>query len=226
MTRVLIVDDEAAIRRLVSTVLERGGFAPVAVPTARAALADLDRGPPDAAIIDLGLPDMDGIELVAALRHRMSGPLLVLTARNATADKIAALDLGADDYVTKPFDGDELLARLRSALRRAGRAIASDGVLRHGPLEIDAARHELRLNGQTVALTPREFAVIEVLIAAAGRLVTHADLLRRVWGAAHVGDSDYLRVVVRALRLKLEADPSAPLLIRNEPGIGYRLSGG
>ncbi len=223
MTRVLVVDDEAAILRLVSAVLERGGFAPVAAATARAALAECGRAPPDAAIVDLGLPDMDGIELVAALRQRMTGPMIVLTARDATADKIAALDLGADDYVTKPFDGDELLARLRAALRRAGRAIAADGVLRHGPFELDAARHELRLDGQPVALTPREFAVMEVLIAAGGRLVTHADLLRRVWGPSHIGDSDYLRVVVRALRLKLEADPSAPRLIRNEPGIGYRL---
>lgn len=223
MTRVLIVDDEAAILRLVSAVLERGGFDPVAVPTARAAIAEVDHTAPDAAVIDLGLPDMDGIELVAALRQRMSGPLIVLTARNATGDKIAALDLGADDYVTKPFDGDELLARLRAALRRAGRTIAADGILRHGAIEIDPARHELRLGGERVALTPREFAVMEVLIGAGGRLVTHADLLGRVWGPAHVGDSDYLRVVVRALRLKLEADPSAPLLIRNEPGIGYRL---
>lgn len=223
MTRVLIVDDEAAILRLVSAVLERGGFDPVAAPTARAAITEVDHMTPDAAVIDLGLPDMDGIELVAALRQRMNGPLIVLTARNATGDKIAALDLGADDYVTKPFDGDELLARLRAALRRAGRTIAADGILRHGAIEIDPARHELRLRGERVALTPREFAVMEVLIGAGGRLVTHADLLGRVWGPAHVGDSDYLRVVVRALRLKLEADPSAPLLIRNEPGIGYRL---
>ncbi|MDP3781811.1 MAG: response regulator transcription factor [Sphingopyxis sp.] len=223
MTRVLIVDDEAAILRLVAAVLDRGGFTPVAVSSARAALAEADRAAPDAAVIDLGLPDMDGIELVAALRQRMTGPLIVLTAREATSDKIAALDLGADDYVTKPFDGDELLARLRAALRRAGRAIAADGVLRHGALAIDPARHDLRLGGERVTLTPREFAVMEALIAAGGRLVTHADLLRRVWGPAHVGDSDYLRVVVRALRLKLEADPSAPTLIRNEPGIGYRL---
>lgn len=223
MTRVLVVDDEAAILRLVAAVLERGGFGAVPAATARAALAEVEHAVPDAAIIDLGLPDMDGIELIAALRQRMTGPLIVLTARDATSDKIATLDLGADDYVTKPFDGDELLARLRAALRRAGRAIAADGVLRHGALAIDPARHDLRLGGKQVALTPREFAVMEVLIGAGGRLVTHADLLRRVWGPAHVGDSDYLRVVVRALRLKLEADPSAPTLIRNEPGIGYRL---
>lgn len=223
MTRVLVVDDEPAILRLVAAVLGRGGFHAVPAATAREALAAADHDPPDAAIVDLGLPDMDGIELVAALRQRIAAPLLVLTARDATADKIAALDLGADDYVVKPFDGDELLARLRAALRRAGRTIAADGVVRHGTVEIDAGRHELRLGGRLVALTPREFAVMEVLASASGRLVTHADLLRRVWGPAHVGDSDYLRVVVRALRLKLEADPSAPTLIRNEPGIGYRL---
>lgn len=223
MTRVLIVDDEGAIRRLLSAVLTRGGFTPVAAADARAAIAETERAPPDAAIIDLGLPDMDGIELVAALRQRTTAPLLILTARDTTADKIAALDLGADDYVTKPFDGDELLARLRAALRRAGRAIAADGLLRHGPLAIDPTRHELRRDDRPVPLTPREFAVIEVLVAAGGRLVTHTDLLARVWGPAHVKDTDYLRVVVRALRLKLEADPSAPTLIRNEPGIGYRL---
>lgn len=223
MTQVLVVDDEPAILRLVSAILERGGFRAAPVATARKALAAAERDPPDAAIVDLGLPDMDGIELVAALRQRTGAPLIVLTARDATADKIAALDLGADDYVVKPFDGDELLARLRAALRRAGRTVAADGLVRHGPVAIDAARHELRLSGKPIALTPREFAVMEVLVAASGRLVTHADLLRRVWGPAHVGDSDYLRVVVRALRLKLEADPSAPTLIRNEPGIGYRL---
>ena len=223
MTRVLVVDDEPAIRRLVARVLERGGFTAVAADHARGALAEVQRAPPDAAIIDLGLPDMDGIELIAALRQLIAAPLLVLTARDATADKIAALDLGADDYVVKPFDGDELLARLRAALRRAGRAISADGSQRHGAISIDAARHELRRGDTPVALTPREFAVMEVLVAAGGRLVTHHDLLTRVWGPAHVGDTDYLRVVVRALRLKLEADPSAPTLIRNEPGIGYRL---
>lgn len=224
MTTILIIDDEPAIRRLVSAIVERGGYTPVAAGTARDALGLLARGGIDAAIVDLGLPDRDGIELIAAMRGRSAMPILVLTARDATEEKVAALDLGADDYITKPFDGDELLARLRSALRRAGRPVPTDGPLQHGTISIDLGRHQVTRDGAPIALTPREFAVLQVLAEAGGRLVTHPDLLRRVWGQAHVEDVDYLRVVVRALRLKLEADPSAPTLIRNEPGIGYRLA--
>ena len=223
MKRVLVVDDEPAIRRLLSHVLERGGFKAAAVASAREAMVELTHDRVDAMLLDLGLPDRDGLEMIAAIRATRSIPIVVVTARGDTAEKIAALDLGADDYVTKPFDGDELLARLRSALRRAGSSGARDSALHFGPLRMDAERHQVTCRDESVALTPREFAVLEALMRADGRILTHAALLEQVWGKAHVNDIDYLRVVVRALRLKLEADPSSPTLIRNEPGIGYRL---
>ncbi|MBI1181962.1 MAG: response regulator [Alphaproteobacteria bacterium] len=224
MSRILVVDDEAAIQRLVSAVLARGGHAAVAAATGRAALAEFERAAPDAAIVDLGLPDRDGLELIAALRSRSTVPILVLSARDATAEKIAALDLGADDYVTKPFDGDELLARLRAALRRTAARTAGEAILGHGGIAVDRSRHRVTSEGREIALTPREFAVLEALVEAGGRVLTHAALLEQVWGRAHLNDVEYLRVVIRALRLKLEADPSQPRLIRNEPGIGYRLA--
>ena len=223
MSAVLIAEDEPAIRRLLATILARGGHEPVFAETGREALAIVERGGVTALLLDLGLPDRDGLEILAAIRSRHSLPILVVTARDEIAEKIAALDLGADDYVTKPFDGDELLARLRSALRRAGQSRPVDAPIEFGPIALDGARHEVTCRGERVPLTPREFAVLQALVEAAGRVLTHAALLERVWGKAHVEDVDYLRVVVRALRLKLELDPAQPALIRNEPGIGYRL---
>jgi two-component system KDP operon response regulator KdpE len=225
MSRILVVDDEDAIRRLLRVVLERGGHAAVEAGDGRAALAEHAHGGIDVAIVDLGLPDRDGLEVVAALRARDSAlAIIVLSARDATADKIAALDLGADDYVTKPFDGDELLARLRSVVRRG--AAAADPEIRHGSLVVDRARHRVTLAGEPVSLTPREFALVAGLATAAGRVLTHRQLLEQVWGRAHVNDVEYLRVAVRAVRRKLEADPTRPVLIVNEPGIGYRLGDG
>ncbi|HEX7710173.1 MAG TPA: response regulator transcription factor [Sphingomonadaceae bacterium] len=225
MSRVLAVDDEPAIRRLLAAILTRGGHEAATAANAREALALLARGGIDAVLLDLGLPDRDGIELVGAIRAESQVPIIVVTARSDVSEKIAALDLGADDYVTKPFDADELLARLRSALRRAeSNGEARPESVEFGPIAIDRARHEARLNGAPVALTPKEFAVLETLTEAGGRVLTHAAILERVWGKAHVADVDYLRVAIRALRLKLEADPSAPRLIRNEPAIGYRLA--
>ncbi|SLK12151.1 response regulator transcription factor [Novosphingobium mathurense] len=226
MSRVLIVDDEAAIRRLLEAILSRAGHDFIAAPNAAGALAALDRGNVDVILLDLGLPDRDGLEVIAAVRQRCAIPIIVLTARHETAEKISALDLGADDYVTKPFDSDELLARLRSALRRSGTAMTGDDAcLEFGPVSMDLARHEVRCNDAPVALTPREYAVLKALLQASGRILTHAAILEQVWGKAHIESVDYLRVVIRALRLKLEADPSDPRLIRNEPGIGYRLVG-
>ena len=222
MRRVLAVDDEPAIRRLLTAILERGGYEAVVAADARQALEEVGRGNLDAVVLDLGLPDRDGLEVIDAIRTVSDMPVLVVTARTEVAEKIAALDLGADDYVTKPFDGDEVLARLRSSLRRAGGAKAAE-ILEHGPITMDLARHTVTAAGSVVALTPREFAVLRALLEAGGRLLTHTALLERVWGKAHRQDVEYLRVVIRALRLKIEADPSAPQLIRNEPGIGYRL---
>ncbi len=218
---VLIVDDEPAIRRLLVAVLERGGFDALEAATGREALGMAARKPV-AAIVDLRLPDLDGMELIPRLAAE-GIPVLVLSAELDTGEKVAALDLGAEDYLTKPFDGDELLARLRVLLRRSGEA--ADGVRRHGPLAIDAAHHRATLGGEALSLTPREFALLEALVEGGGRVLTHAALLERVWGPAHRQDLDYLRVAIRALRRKIEAEPSYPRLILNEPGIGYRLGG-
>lgn len=224
MNRVLLVDDEPAILRLLGAVLARGGYETVSAPTASAALAQLRHGGLAAAVLDLGLPDRDGLELIPMLRGA-GVPVIVLSARDDVAEKVAALDLGASDYVTKPFDGEELLARLRVALRQAG-TVAAHEVLSYGPIRIDTARHEASVDGRLLPLPPKEFAVLQALVEAGGRILTHAALLEKVWGRAHVEDVEYLRVAIRALRLKIEADPAHPRLIRNEPGIGYRLMEG
>lgn len=221
--RILIVEDESQIRRLVAVSLQRGGFEPVEVTTAAAALDSLAAGPADAALIDLGLPDRDGLELVAMLRRRGDIAIIVLSARDGIDDKVAALDLGADDYMTKPFDTDELLARLRSALRRRGPHATVAATQSFGDVTIDHEKRLVRRAGAEVHLTPKEYALLAELAHHAGKVITHAQLLRTIWGPAHEHDIEYLRVTTRALRLKLESDPARPELIRNEPGVGYRL---
>jgi two-component system KDP operon response regulator KdpE len=221
MSHILCIDDEAAILRLLGVVLARDGHKMLPAANAREALALIKAGGVDAVLLDLGLPDRDGLELIGPLRAH--APVLVVSARSDVQEKVAALDLGAVDYLTKPFDGDELLARLRVALRASAKATPAPDVLEYGPLRMDLARHELQRDGQLVGLTPKEFALLQALMQAAGRIQTHAALLEQVWGKAHRDDVDYLRVAIRALRLKLEADPAQPSLIRNEPGIGYRL---
>lgn len=223
---VLVVDDEIHIRRLLSAALARSGYAPLEAENARTALHLALTHAPVAAFVDLGLPDKDGLELVDRLARIGGIAILVVSARDTTADKISALDLGADDFVTKPFDTDELLARLRAALRRQGKGQSEAQPIRVGEIEVDEAAHLVRKAGVEVHLTPKEFAVLALLARSQGRIVTHAQLLRAVWGPAHEASLEYLRVAARSLRLKLEADPARPLLIRNEPGIGYRLSGG
>ena len=219
MSRILTVDDEPAILRLLRAVLARDGHEAVAAGNAREALALL--AGVEAVVLDLGLPDRDGLELIPVMRQA-GVPVIVLSARGEVGEKVAALDLGASDYVTKPFDGDELLARLRVVLRKSGGA--SEVALGFGAIRVDAARHEITVAGRAISATPKEFAVLQALVGAQGRILTHAALLEQVWGKAHLGDVEYLRVVIRALRLKIEADPASPRLIRNEPGIGYRLS--
>ncbi|KKC24062.1 response regulator [Sphingomonas sp. SRS2] len=221
--RVMIIDDEGQIRRLVAVSLQRGGFDPVEAASAAAALDGLATRPVDAALIDLGLPDRDGLELVSMLRQRADIAIIVLSARDSTADKIAALDLGADDYVTKPFDTDELLARLRSALRRRAPRPLHPAAQSFGDVTIDHDKRLIYRAGTEVRLTPKEYALLAELARHAGKVITHAQLLRTIWGPAHERDIEYLRVTTRALRLKLEQDPARPALIRNEPGIGYRL---
>lgn len=223
MSRILCVDDEPAILRLLSVVLAPDEHKTVAVFDARAAMDTLGRGGIDAVLLDLGLPDRDGLELIAAIRAISLVPIIVISARGDVAEKVAALDLGATDYVTKPFDGEELRARLRAALRQ-GRSLDASGELRHGPIRMVPDRHEVKVRGGDVSLTPKEYALLQTLVEAGGRVLTHTALLERVWGKAHREDVEYLRVAVRALRRKVEVDPSQPVLIRNEPGIGYRLA--
>lgn len=221
MSHILCIDDEGAIRRLLGVILARDGHTMLPAANAREALVQAKAGGVDAVLLDLGLPDRDGLELISPLsRH---APVLVISARSDVQEKVAALDLGAVDYLTKPFDGDELLARLRVALRGAAAHAPAQDVLEHGPLRMDLPHHTVQRDGETVALTPKEFTLLRALIQAGGRIQTHAALLEQVWGKAHRDDVDYLRVGIRALRLKLEADPAQPSLILNEPGIGYKL---
>jgi two-component system, OmpR family, KDP operon response regulator KdpE len=220
--KIVVVDDEVAIRRLLTAALQRSGYTVVAVGTAREAVNALEIDKPAAVLLDLGLPDREGLELVQ-LVIKAGAALLVISARDATEEKVAALDLGADDYVTKPFDTDEVLARLRRALRQR---VASDGQpkVQIDQLEIDLLARRVRQDGKDVHLTPKEYAVLAELAKHPGRVLTHSQLLRAVWGPAHEQDVEYLRVVARELRKKIEADPSRPQIIKTEPAVGYRLA--
>lgn len=219
MTRVLIVDDEPAIRRLLRGALERAGHEVVEAGDAAAAL-NAAKPPVVLVLLDLGLPGRDGLELVPLLKARNLA-VIVVTARDATDEKVAALDLGADDYVTKPFDTEELLARVRVALRNS--AVATAGEIVVGEVIIDIAVHRVTRAGEQVKLTRKEFALLAEMARHAGLVLTHGYLLRAVWGEAHVSDVEYLRVAMRSLRQKLEDQPASPRLLINEPGIGYRL---
>lgn len=219
--QILIVDDEPAIRRLVRGAVERAGYSVTEAATAAEALTEARREGCELVLLDLGLPDRDGIELVGLVKA-MDRAVIVLTARDATAEKVAALDLGADDYVVKPFDTEELLARIRAALRHRN-STSTSGALVVGAITIDLAARRVSRDGEDVRLTRKEYAVLAELARHPDRVVTHTALLRAVWGDAHVDDVEYLRVTMRALRLKLENDPAAPVIFRNEPGVGYRL---
>ncbi len=223
--KILIVDDDPAIRRLLARTLDRAGYAVVEASDGRGALAARDIDKPNLVLLDLGLPDRDGLEVLPLLAKQPGLAVIVLTARDATDEKVLALDLGADDYVTKPFDTDELLARVRSALRRAAKAGVERVVVGFGASSIDLVERRVTRGGEEVRLTPREYALLAELARFPGRVLTHAHLLRAVWGPAHVADVEYLRVAMRGLRRKLEPDPAAPTLLRNEPGVGYRLEG-
>lgn len=219
---ILVVDDEPAIRRLVRAAIERTGQrVDEAASGAEAATEAASHGR-ELVLLDLGLPDRDGLELIPLLKSKGLA-VIVLTARDTTEEKIAALDLGADDYVTKPFDTDELLARIRVALRhRAG--IGSGPVQTIGSITIDAAAREVLRSGKVVALTRKEYSLLIEMARFPGRVQTHEALLTSVWGEAHRHDVEYLRVAVRSLRRKLEEDPASPKLIVNDPGVGYRLA--
>lgn len=223
-TKVLVVEDDLHIRRLVRAALERASHHVVEAATAREGLSLFDIERPDAVLLDLGLPDRDGLEVIQLIRARAAVPIIIISAREDTAEKVAALDLGADDYLTKPFDTEELLARIRTALRHRLVGEAGQAVIAAGDVTIDLERRRVMRAGQEVHLTPKEYAVLAELGRRADRVISHAQLMRTVWGAAHESHVDYLRIVVRGLRQKLEADPASPVLIRNEPGVGYRLT--
>ncbi|WP_375398085.1 response regulator [uncultured Sphingomonas sp.] len=221
--RILVVDDELHIRRLLHNTLTRAAYEVIEARTGREALELAARAQPDAILLDLGLPDRDGLELVQILLRQAKVPLLVISARESTDDKVAALDLGAHDYVTKPFDGEELLARLRAALRHKVSAQGSEPVVRAGELRIDLPNRTVSRGDAEVHLTRKEYDVLAQLAMAPGRVVTHARILERAWPLEHDRRIEYLRIVVRNLRQKLESDPARPTMLINELGIGYRL---
>jgi two-component system KDP operon response regulator KdpE len=220
--KVVVVDDEAAIRRLLRAALERASYKVIEVSTGRELVSALAIDRPDAVLLDLGLPDRDGLELVPLI-IKAGAALLVISAREATHEKVAALDLGADDYVTKPFDTDEVLARLRRALRQRVSANGSETV-QIDDLEIDLLARRVRRDGADIHLTPKEYAMLAELARHPGRVLTHGQLLRAVWGPAHEDHVEYLRVTTRGLRTKIELDPARPRIIKTEPGVGYRLT--
>jgi len=221
--KVLVVDDEPQIRTLLKATLARAGYSIVEASNAREALASKSIDKPDLVLLDLGLPDRDGLELVGALAAEPRSAVLVISARDQTEQKVAALDLGADDYVTKPFDTEELLARVRASLRQRLVSEAERQVVEAGDVAIDLLARTVRRGGNEVHVTPKEWDLLAELAKHPGRVLTHEMLLRSVWGPAHVGQTEYLRVAIRSLRQKLEAEPSQPKLIINEPGVGYRL---
>ncbi len=221
--QILIIDDEPAIRRLVCGALERAGMTVAEAANAAEALSFARREGCELVLLDLGLPDRDGMELVPLIKA-MDRAVIVMTARDATAEKVTALDLGADDYVVKPFDTEELLARIRTALRHRVPSASVTGVIAMGAISINILAHRVLRQGQEIRLTRKEFAVLAELARHPGKVVTHIHLLRSVWGEAHIDDIEYLRVAVRGLRLKIEEDPANPILIQNEPGVGYRLN--
>ena len=223
--RILVVDDEPQIHRFLGPALDAAGFEPVRVETGRAALSEIAHRPPDAIVLDLGLPDMDGQDVLRQARAFYGGPVIILSARDRELEKIEALDAGADDYVEKPFGVGELLARLRVALRHRLRRTETPELVRAGDLEIDLVRRWVKRSGEVVKLSPKEYDLLVRLIEGGGKVMTHRQLLTAVWGPAHTEDVQYLRVFVGQLRQKLDPDRAAPHLITTEPGVGYRWMG-
>jgi two-component system KDP operon response regulator KdpE len=220
---VLIVDDEPPIRRLLRTTLTAAGYRVAEAETAAAGLRSLAVEKPDLVILDLGLPDHSGIELIAEIRKASRVPIVVLSARHDERAKVAALDLGADDYVAKPFGMAELMARLRAALRHAFQAQGELPVFASGDLAVDLVRRHVTRAGHEIKLSPKEFDLLRHLVMHAGKVLTHRQLLREVWGPAQADEVQYLRVFIRGLRQKLEPDPTRPTHILTELGVGYRL---
>ena len=223
--RILVIDDEPQIHRFLGPALDAAGYEPVRADTGALGLSAIANRPPDAVILDLGLPDMDGKDVLIRARAFYDGPILVLSARDREVEKIEALDRGADDYVEKPFNVGELLARLRVALRHRLNPISTLGVVRAGELEIDLLRRLVSRAGHAVKLSPREYDLLAKLVEGGGRVLTHQQLLTAVWGPANVDDVQYLRVFMGHLRQKLEPDPASPRHLITETGVGYRFIG-
>ena len=219
---VLVVDDELQIRRFLRISLESNGYRVYESETGQDALAKAAQFRPDVIVLDLNLPDLDGVAVVQRLREWTSTPVIILSVRDADRDKVAALDAGADDYLTKPFSTVELLARLRVAQRHAQPA-ADAPVVTLGDVQMDLARRIVTRQGEPVKLTPTEYALLRLLVQHAGKVLTHRQILKAVWGPEYVDETHYLRVYFAQLRQKLEADPALPKLIVTEPGVGYRL---
>ena len=220
---VLVVDDELSIRRFLRISLETAGYRVHEAETGAEALAKAAQVRLEVIILDMNLPDLEGIEVLRRLREWTAAPVIILSVRDAYRDKVAALDAGADDYLTKPFSTDELLARMRVARRHAQPA-AAEPVLTFGDVQIDLARRVVTRAGEAVKLTPTEYALLRLLAQHAGRVLTHRQILKEVWGPQYIDETHYLRVYFGQLRQKLEENPAIPRLIVTEPGVGYRLA--
>ena len=223
---VLLIEDEPQIRRFLRAALDAQGFRLIEVATGEEGVAAAATRQPEAIILDLGLPDMDGLDIIRRVREWSAIPIIVLSARGQERDKIAALDAGADDYVAKPFGVGELLARMRVALRHTARGTGDPGESRFsvGDLQVDLAQRQVTVAGQPVHLTPIEYRLLATLVRHAGKLLTHHQLLNEVWGPSYTEQAHYLRVYTAQLRRKLEADPARPRYVLTEPGVGYRLA--
>ncbi len=220
--RILVVDDETPIRRYLRAALSAQGFAVYEAASGQEALNAVIADRPDIIILDLGLPDFDGIEVTRRLREWSQIPIIILSVREAEQDKIAALDAGADDYLTKPFSTGELMARMRVALRRMT-SKPDDPVLQVGNLEMDVSRRIVTVDENQILLTPTEYEILRLLLQNAGKVLTHRQLLRQVWGTAYESEMHILRVNISNLRRKIEPDPSRPHYLLTEPGVGYRI---
>ena len=220
---ILLVEDEPQMRRFLRVALEGSGYRYLEAVTGQGGLALVVQHRPEAILLDLGLPDMDGLDLVTRLREWSRTPVIVISARGQETDKVAALDAGADDYLTKPFGTRELLARIRVALRHSGPETADDPVFTLGRWQVDLAKRLVLVEGKEVHLTPLEYSLFTTLIRHAGKVVTHRQLLKEVWGGAAGAQPLYLRVYMTQLRHKLEEEPSRPKYLQTEPGVGYRL---
>ncbi len=222
-SRILLVDDELPILRAVTPLLRSRGYEVRSVVTGAGALTEMEADPPDLLIVDLGLPDVDGFEICRRVRERSAVPIIVLSARHSEKDKVQALDLGADDYVTKPFGPDELLARVRACLRRSPLSPEEQtGTLVRSDLTIDFERHRVLRGEEEIRLTPKEFELLSFLARHPGKVLTHRTILKAVWGPHAVNEPQYLRVLMASLRKKIETDPAHPKYVLTEPWVGYR----